>query len=539
MITVTAHGGMGSDMYSINGGVSQSSNVFTGLAAGTYTVSIIDSIGCVVALSPITIINPDSIIVGVIASSQVSCNNASDGMITVNPTGGTGAYTYSLNGGTAQSSNVFSGLSTGTYSIMVYDANGCTAPYGSPIIIANPTLLSATGTGSAQVSCNNASDGMITVTASGGTGVYTYTLNGTVAQSSNVFTGLGAGTYSISVFDDMGCSATISSITILNPDPITFSAFQTGISCSGIALGSVTINAHGGTPPYEYSIDGGLNFYTSNVFDTLKPQVLQIVITDANNCSTQMTDFVVTEYSPLAATVNVMSGNKCNGSSDASVQVNATGGTDTYYYMVDNSTPSTTNTISGLAAGDHTISVIDGNGCKIDVPFAIQSIAAINIDLLTVGDANCMGKQDGSIQVSVTGGVEPYTYSWSNGAVTPILTGLDAGTYTLTLTDGNGCKDEFSRTVNPGNTEEQLTINNAFSPNGDGINDLWIIKNIELYPDNTLTVVNRWGNEIYTINGYQNNWDGSQLDEGTYFYILKVKMCETDRTFKGYVTIVR
>ena len=96
---------------------------------------------------------------------------------------------------------------------MVYDTNGCSAPYGSPIVIANPPLLTVSATGSAQVSCNNGTDGTITITATGGTGAYTFTLNGTTTQSSNVFSGLGAGTYSINVVDANGCSATAPSIS--------------------------------------------------------------------------------------------------------------------------------------------------------------------------------------------------------------------------------------------------------------------------------------------------------------------------------------
>src|SRR5208283_3080777 len=160
--------------------------------------------------------NPPQLTASASGSLQVSCNNASDGSITVTAAGGTGAYSYTLNGGAAQSSNVFSGLSSGSYSIMVFDANNCSASAGAAIVIANPPLLTASASGSSQVSCNNASDGMITVTAAGGTGAYSYSLNGGTAQSSNVFSGLSAGSYSIMVFDANNCSTSAGAAIIIS-----------------------------------------------------------------------------------------------------------------------------------------------------------------------------------------------------------------------------------------------------------------------------------------------------------------------------------
>ena len=540
VITVTAVGGTGTYSYSLNGGAAQSSNVFSDLASGSYNVVVTDAKGCSASLeSPIVIANPPLLTASAVGSAQVSCFNSTDGVITVTAAGGTGAYSYSLNGGAAQSSNVFSGLASGSYNVVVTDAKGCSASLESPIVIANPALLTASATGSAQVSCNNASDGVITVTAVGGTGAYSYSLNGGAAQSSNVFSGLASGSYVVTVLDANGCPASLPEITIVNPAAITFTVAQQATSCSGIALGIVTISAQGGTPPYEYSINGGADFSATNTFDSLKTGVIYIIIKDANNCTTQVLPYTVNEYSPIVATVEIVSGNVCYGSNDAEVQINATGGSSPYNYSLDQNSPSLTNIMSGLSAGDHTVNVYDSNGCKSEVPFTIASQKPINISLLNASDANCVGKKDGMIQIAVEGGIEPYSYSWSNGEGSPLISGLDAGTYTVTVTDNNGCPNEFTREVNAGNLQEQLDISNAFSPNGDGINDLWVIKNLDLYPDNTLTVVNRWGNEVLSVNSYQNNWDGSQLLEGTYFYVLKCKMCDTERTFKGYITIVR
>jgi gliding motility-associated-like protein len=406
-------------------------------------------------------------------------------------------------------------------------------------VIANPTPITASAVGSPQVSCNNSSDGMITVTANGGTGSYTYSLNGGSAQSSNVFSGLAAGSYSIMVYDANGCSTIANLINILNPSPITLSVIEQGSACSGNAQNSVIINSMGGTPPYEYSINGGLTYFSSNSFDSLSPGTITIIVKDANNCTSSVQPFNVVGISPIQASINIISGNKCFGQHDAVVEVSATGGTPPYSYTLDSISSSLTGMFDTVSAGLHTIIITDSKGCPVQQEFNIQSQEPIAVNLVSSTAADCEGRKDGSIEISVKGGTSPYTFNWSNGSNSTILTGLDAGEYNLTVTDNNECKVEYSKQIVPGNIEEPLAFDNAFSPNGDGINDFWVIKNLEFYPDNTLVVVNRWGNEVYRMNNYQNNWDGSHLSEGTYFYILKVNMCGAPEVYNGYITILR
>jgi gliding motility-associated-like protein len=192
-----------------------------------------------------------------------------------------------------------------------------------------------------------------------------------------------------------------------------------------------------------------------------------------------------------------------------------------------------------VSAGQHTIIITDSKGCPTQQTFTIQSQEPIAVNLVSSANADCEGKKDGSVEIAVNGGVSPYSYSWSNGGNSTTITGLDAGEYKLTVTDDNGCTFDYAKQVVPGNVEEPLAFDNAFSPNNDGINDFWVVKNLELYPDNTLVIVNRWGNEVYRMSSYQNNWDGSHLSEGTYFYILKVNMCGLPVAYNGYITIMR
>jgi gliding motility-associated-like protein len=242
----------------------------------------------------------------------------------------------------------------------------------------------------------------------------------------------------------------------------------------------------------------------------------------------------------LSATATGTTTLSCYNSSNGIITVTAIGGIAPYSYSLNGSTPQSSNEFTDLPAGTYTITVSDAtNQCEFNLDFTIGIPDSISVDLAKIADANCAGKRDGEIGIEVTGGVGPYQYSWSNGETTETISNLDAGEYTVTVTDNNGCELRYTQAVIAGSHEEPLVINNAFSPNGDGINDYWVIKNIELYPDNEVIVLNRWGNEIYTMKNYSNNWDGSKLSEGTYLYILKVDLCGEPSTLNGYITVVR
>ena len=537
-ITVTATGGTGYYSYSLNGGISQSSNVFSGLTSGSYVINVFDQNNCLASTSEILISNPAQLTASAVGSAQVSCNNASDASITVTATGGTGYYSYSLNGNQTQSSNIFNGLTSGSYLITVFDQNNCFAN-SETIMIENPTIISASAVITSSILCYNGNNGELTVIAQGGTGSYSYSLNGNSYQPNNIFTGLVAGSYSIIITDEFGCTTMTNQIQIDSPDSITITAIQTNLACFGTHEVIVEVSATGGTPSYQYSIDGGVTYQSSNSFDSLSVGILTIYVMDANNCISQAHLIKTTETAEIIANLIIISGNKCYGINDASLQVVVNSDPSLFTYILDNGELLTNNTIENISAGNHTLDIIDPMGCGISTEFHIIPQTPINVEILSVTDANCAGKKDGSITIEATGGQGIYQYNWSNGQITPSISGLDAGDYYLTVTDIFGCKSYFNSPVFAGQTEMELGINNVFTPNGDGVNDLWTIDNLELYPDNQLAIFNRWGNEVLTVKGYTNDWNGSQLNEGTYFYILKVNMCDEDRVFNGYITILR
>lgn len=144
----------------------------------------------------------------------------------------------------------------------------------------------------------------------------------------------------------------------------------------------------------------------------------------------------------------------------------------------------------------------------------------------SVTPVTCSGHDNGSISVTVNGGTGPYQYSWSGNASGSNIAGLAAGTYSLTVTDIDNCKNELSFTVEK-DTCFAIIVHDVITPNGDGINDTWVVEGLEDYPNNTVQVFDKWGSPIYEKHDYKNDWAGRSdkgglIPDGTYFYLVKL-----------------
>src|SRR5690606_26821506 len=228
----------------------QSGNLCENLAAGTYTITVRDASGCTVTAAA-TIGEPAELTATVV-SDDATCNGGTDGTITVTAGGGTADYEYSLDGTNFQSSNHFVNLVAGAYTITVRDANGCTVTATATVDAPDALVVNAVST---DATCHGSADGSITVTAQDGTPGYEYSLDGTTFQANNIFEGLAAGDYTITVRDANGCTET-ASITINEPDELLATAAAVDITCHGSADGQVEVTVTGGTAGYEYSLDG-------------------------------------------------------------------------------------------------------------------------------------------------------------------------------------------------------------------------------------------------------------------------------------------
>ncbi|MCC7233542.1 MAG: T9SS type A sorting domain-containing protein, partial [Bacteroidia bacterium] len=370
----------------------------TGLAAGTYSFTVTDSKGCTSNCS-VTITEP-TLLVASCSSTDATCNGSSDGSTTVTASGGTGPYT-----GTGTTT----GLVAGTYTYTVTDNNGCTA--SCTATVNEPALLVASCSAT-DVSCNGGNNGTTTVTASGGTAPYTGT--GTT-------TGLVAGTYTYTVTDNNGCTATCTA-TVNEPALLVASCSGTDVSCNGGSDGTATVTASGGTAPYTGT--GTTNGLVAGTYT--------YTVTDNNGC-TASCSVTINEPSALSASCSVINDVSCNGGTNGSADVQASGGTPPY---------SGTGAQTGLAAGSYTFTVTDSKGCTSTCSVTINEPAALSATA-TATDASCQSCTDGSVSLgAVSGGTPPYI-------ITPAspMTGLAPGNYCFTITDNNGCSITACATV--------------------------------------------------------------------------------------------
>ncbi len=353
-ITASAAGGAGSYQYSIDGINFQASNVFTGLPAGVYTVTVSDANGCTATSSPQNLTDPPVLGISASVSTPIDCNGGT-GSITATGSGGTGSFMYSVDGINFQTSNIFNGLVSGTYTVTVQDANGCTATTSTNISEPSAISVSAIGT---NITCNGSDNGIITVSASGGTGALQYSIDGINFQASNIFNSLSANVYQVTVQDANGCTAT-QVVTIVDPPAFSGNVIPTDVSCNGDADGTILINISGGTGSLLYSIDGGINFQSSNTFNNLPPGNYPIVVQDANGCTFTTTASV---SEPTLLTVIGLATDEQFGN-DGTITINESGGVSAYMYSLDGVNYQPGNLFINLAPGTYTIYVMDDNGC--------------------------------------------------------------------------------------------------------------------------------------------------------------------------------
>jgi hypothetical protein len=411
----------------------------TGLAAGSYTVTVTDANGCT-ATRNYTLTQPSAISTATGSQTNVSCNGGTNGSASVSPSGGTPGYTYSWSpsGGTAATAT---GLAAGSYTVTVTDANGCTATRN--YTLTQPSAIS-TATGSqTNVSCNGGTNGSASVSPSGGTPGYTYSWSpsgGTAATA----TGLAAGSYTVTVTDANGCTAT-RNYTLTQPSVIsTATGSQTNVSCNGGTNGSASVSPSGGTPGYTYSWSpsGG----TAATATGLAAGSYTVTVTDANGC-TATRNYTLTQPSAISTATGSQTNIPCNGGTNGSASVSPSGGTPGYTYSWSPS-GGTAATATGLAAGSYTVTVTDANGCTATRNYTLTQPSAINTSSGSQTNVSCNGGTNGSASVSPSGGTPGYTYSWSpSGGTAATATGLAAGSYTVTVTDANGCTATRNYTI--------------------------------------------------------------------------------------------
>lgn len=441
-ITLNASGGTTPYQYSIDNGVNyQSSNSFTNLSPNTYTLKITDANSCVSSTQNSTVTEPNAISFTT-TPINVKCFGGNTGSIVVTASGGTGTLQYSKDNGTTwQSSNSFLNLIANSYDIKVKDANNCITA-SQTITITQPQVL-AFSTSQTNVLCNGGNSGSITVTATGGTTPYQYSKNnGSSYQSSNVFSNLSAGNNTIIVKDSNNCVTSSQVVTITQPSTISVTVNSANLSCNGSNDGTITISSTGGTSPHQYSINGGTNYQSSNVFSNLSPATYNIIVRDTNNCLSSSQNRIITQPSLLSFSAT-QSSISCNGSNNGSITVTASGGTTPYQYSSDNGqTFQSANTFSNLSVNTYIVLIKDANNCTTNSQsFTITEPSAVSFTT-TQNNVVCNGGNNGSITVTASGGTGTYQYSKDNGSTfqtSNTFVNLVAGSYTIKVKDANNC----------------------------------------------------------------------------------------------------
>ncbi len=626
-ITIVANGGVSPYTYSIDGGTSYQNNngIYTGLAAETYQISVRDNNLCVTTGAALTISEPTALLIDSVSVSQPSCNGVTDGSLTIYASGGNGPYLYSIDGGLNYLNNggIFNGLGAGSYTPAVQDANVC-VKIGNSISITNPETVKIDSVNALDISCFGMADGKLTIFVSGGTPPYLYSVNGgtTYFPNGGVFKSLSSGIYDVAVMDDKGCQQNGETYTILEPAALTItSETRQNILCYGANDGQISITVSGGTSPYSYSIDGGLNYeINGGTFADLSPGTYQVAVKDNSGCTQTGSSLIITEPSSLTLIVDTTKATCNMTTADGSITLTPGGGTPGYTYSVNGGANWQNNPeFLNLVAGTYEVVLRDNNLCTLNQTINLESKFSVTAD--AGNDAEiCPGNQ---VQLQGSGGG---TYQWlptsglsdpgiSNPFASPEITTLyyltvtkgvcastdsvtvkvydgatiNAGndtvifkgsTIALTATGGTFASyfwappEGLSSTTGPsvyatperslfykvtGTTTEgcvstdsifikvisKFEIPSGFTPNGDGFNDTWEIDDAYLFPSMTVQVVNRWGQKVFYSVGYGNGieWDGTyngkEIAIGTYYFVIDLHDGNNTPPITGPVTIVR
>lgn len=419
--TATANPSGGVPGYTYSWSNTQTTQTITGLSAGTYGVTVTDTNGCT-ASTPVTVngANAPSVTTSI---TPTGCSVA-NGTATANPTGGTPGYTYLWSD--SQTSQTATGLTAGTYFITVTDTNGCIAVTSANVSVTASPLVTIVGN-PAGCTVNN---GSAIATPNGGTAPFTYLWNN--GLTTDTVTDLTSGTYTITITDINGCTATNSvNIPVAN-NPVVTTSVLSNDSCNGDNNGSAIANVSGGLPNYTYLWS---NSQTSDTATSLIAGSYTIIVTDANGCTSSSS---VTINEPLALTASISTANIfCYNNNNGSATISPSGGTPSYSYLWDNG--ETSQFVNNLTAGNHSVSITDANGCQSITSFNITQPTQMIITPLQT-NVLCFGESNGTATANPTGGTPDYTYLWNPSAqTTQTAIGLPIGNYTVTVTDANGC----------------------------------------------------------------------------------------------------
>ncbi len=438
-VTVSAVSGIAPFTYTI-GTQSNSDGVFDNLAAGDYDISFIDANGCQ-GFGNATVEDVSQIEITEITTYPPTCMGETNGGLIIEASGGSGNYSLMING-TVYSGLEVDGLPAGSVEFTILDSNNCSVvefaeiDNGEAIQLAEVSML--------EPFCNGSNSGEIAVNAMGGSGNYTYEIDGLPSVTNGIFSNIPADTYTIFVYDDAGCSGSIE-VTLTEPTALDVNTLAvTNPSCLGDSDASFAVLATGGTEEFTYTVDGEVS--TDGTFDNLPSGDYQVIILDSNNCPAT-TSVTIEDPTEVIISEIFTESVLCSDEANGSLTYTASGGTGAYTYTLDSSTPQSDPMFDNLAPGDYIIQAIDSNGCAEE-----ESITIEDVDLIDTTAVNVLPVDSGvlgAIELEGIGGTGDYSYSidGSNYQNDGVFYQLEAGEYTVYIQDENSCVQEFDFTI--------------------------------------------------------------------------------------------
>lgn len=556
-------------------------STITGLAAGSYIVTVTDAAGCsVVDGTVISAAGGPSVTA---TSNNVTCNGGNNGSAMASGSGGSSPYSYSWSNG--QNSQSVTGLSSGTYTVIVADNNSCTDT--ATVVITQPAAINSSFIVT-DASCGMA-DGSLTAAASGGVSPYSYLWSN--GQATATASALTAGSYSITITDANNC-ALVSSASVSNAGAPTATISAADPGCNNGNDGNVAVSVAGGTSPYAYNWSNG---QTSSTISGLSPGIYTVTVTDAGNCQTVISDTI---NNPAPVQILFAGGDAtdtiCSGNSST---ITAFGGVS---YLWSNGLSGSTITVNPQSDFSYYVTVTDASGCTGKDTFVVvvisasitaacsgtniiltassgtsylwstgetaQSISvspsALTNYMVTVTSScgqlvdtipvsppvNVVVSNDtiieygATIQLSASGGIN---YLWNTGETSQNITvaPLENTAYMVTITDASGCSDTASIHITVDDSKHAISVPTIFSPNKDGINDFIKVHGYGI-KELKFTIYDRWGEKIFETTDKSASWDGTfngkPLNSAVFVYTLDaIFIDETEFHSKGNITLLR
>ena len=431
----------------------QTNDTATGLPAGTYSVTVYDSNYCITSPG-MAIVEPSTPMNATVSAVNVNCFGGNDGIAIAAGIGGRSPYTYQWDAAAAsQTGDTAFNLTAQSYSVTITDSSGCI--FDTSVSVSQPLAPLLITFTSKAVLCFGGDDGEAYMSASGGTPPYSTLWDaGAGSQINDTALFLSAGYHSVTLTDDNGCTITDSVLVDGPPEPVVILTSKFNVSCFGGNDGMAIAEANGGILPYVYSWSGPSGNQVNDTAFNLTAGVYTITAYDSAGCDTSV-QVLITQPSLLQDSLVVTSNFngsaiKCFGDSNGSATAFGLGGTAPYSFLWDTSAASqTTATAVNLEEGVYTVIITDSLGCITQGNISIPSPQRMGFNIGLQKNASCNGESDGMLGVAGYGGTSPYRYSWNTTppVLDSILDSIPVGSYTVTLTDTNGCTHDTTLAV--------------------------------------------------------------------------------------------